>query len=132
MQKTDLKTKKLDNISIWLSGLCVFHCLALPIITIGIPLFGEFFDGHYHAIMLFLIIPISAIALFRGFHNHRRILISIIGFFGVLMILIGGTFIHSEYSALVDSLFTISGSIILALAHFLNNRAGHYHSVSCE
>jgi hypothetical protein len=132
MQKTDLKTKKLDNISIWLSGFCVIHCLALPVITIGIPLFGGFFDRHYHAIMLFLIVPISVVALFRGFHNHRKILISGLGCFGVVMILIGGTIMHNQYSALTDSLITISGSVILALAHFLNNRTDHHHSVSCK
>ena len=132
MQKTDLKTKKLDNISIWLSGFCVIHCLALPVITIGIPLFGEFFDKHYHAIMLFLIIPISVLALYRGFHNHRKILISGLGCFGIVMILIGGTIIHNQYSTLTDSLITISGSVILALAHFLNNRTDHHHSVSCK
>lgn len=132
MHKINHKTKKLDNLSIWLSGLCILHCLALPIITIGIPLLGEFFGEHYHAIMLFVIIPISLVALYRGYRNHKNTLIACLGCFGILMILLGGTIIHYQYNLLTDSLFTVSGSLALSLAHYYNNRIGHYHSVSCQ
>ncbi|MDA9109900.1 MerC domain-containing protein [Woeseiaceae bacterium] len=132
MHKINHKTKKLDNLSIWLSGLCILHCLALSIITISIPLFGEFFGRHYHAIMLFVIIPISLVALYRGYRNHKNTPITCLGCFGILMILFGGTIIHNQYSLLADSLFTISGSLALSLAHYYNNRISHYHSVSCQ
>ena len=132
MHKTNHKTRKLDSISIWLSGICILHCLALPITTIAIPVFGEFFGGHYHAIILFIIIPVSLVALYRGYRNHRKILIACLGCLGIFIIFIGATIIHYQYNSLTDSVFTIFGSLLLSLAHYYNNRIGHYHSVSCQ
>ena len=120
-----------DSNSFVLGGVDGFHLRgreSAPCLSIV----NQFAAEHGFNQVLFLIIPISVVALSRGFHNHRKILISGLGCFGVVMILIGGTIIHNQYSALTDSLITISGSVILALAHFLNNRTDHHHSVSCK
>ena len=39
---------------------------------------------------------------------------------------VGGTAAHANYGVLADTLLTMAGSLILATAHFFNNRlAGH-------
>lgn len=124
--------KNLDGISIWLSSICLIHCLTLPLITISIPFFGKYMEGHFHSLMLFIVIPISIIALTKGYQNHKNIIIVIVGLFGGITVIIGATYVHymSNYSS--DTLVTISGSVLLALAHFFNNRSSHYHPESCK
>ena len=126
------RTKNLDSISIWLSSICLIHCLTLPLITISIPLFGNYMESHFHSLMLFIVIPVSIVALARGYKNHKNIIIFIAGFFGVISITFGATYIHHMSNSSSDTLITISGSVILALAHFFNNRSSHYHAASCE
>ena len=84
-------------------------------------------EGHFHSLMLFIVIPISIIALTKGYQNHKNIIIVIVGLFGGITVIIGATYVHymSNYSR--DTLVTISGSVLLALAHFFNNRSSHYH-----
>jgi hypothetical protein len=132
MQKNKPKTKKLDNLSIWLSGICMMHCLALPLITISVPLISEIFNTHYHEIMLFIVIPISSIALFKGFKYHRKAQIVFTGFFGAFLIIIGATVIHDQYDGFTESLFTITGSLLLALTHFINSRNSHHNHKACQ
>ncbi len=126
------RTRNLDGISIWLSSICLIHCLTLPLITISIPLFGKYMEGHFHSLMLFIVIPVSIVALTKGYQNHKNIIIVIFGLFGGIGVILGATYIHymSNYSS--DTLITISGSMVLALAHFFNNRSSHYHSKSCR
>ena len=132
MQKNGKKTKKLDNLSIWLSGVCLIHCLALPLITISIPLIDKFFNKHYHEIMLFIIIPVSFAALYRGFKNHRKAPIVFTGFIGAFLIIIGATIIHEQYGGFTESLFTVTGSLVLALSHFNNSRMSHHGHRTCQ
>ena len=132
MQKNKPKTKKLDNLSIWLSGICMMHCLALPLITISVPLISEIFNTHYHEIMLFIVIPISSIALFKGFKYHRKAPIVFTGFFGAFLIIIGATVIHDQYDGFTESLFTITGSLLLALTHFMKSRNSHHKHKACQ
>ena len=132
MQKNKPKIRKLDNLSIWLSGICMMHCLALPLITISVPLISEIFNTHYHEIMLFIVIPISSIALFKGFKYHRKAQIVFTGFFGAFLIIIGATVIHDRYDGFTESLFTITGSLLLALTHFINSRNSHHNHKACQ
>ena len=125
------ETKKLVGISIWLSSLCFLHCLTLPLITISIPLFGKYMESHFHSLMLFIVIPISIVALTRGYKNHNNIIIVILGLFGGMLVTFGATYIHYKSNS-SDALITISGSIFLAIAHFFNNRSSHLHSEPCK
>ena len=126
MTDTNNKTKKLDNISIYISGFCLIHCLAFPILSLSIPVYGFFTESHFHEILLFFIIPISSFALYRGFKNHKnRHVISagiIVGVLGFLC----ATILHNQANHTYELTITAIGSILLALAHFNNNRISHY------
>ena len=67
MTDTNNKTKTLDNISIYISGFCLIHSLAFPVLSASIPVYGFFTENHFHEVLLFFIIPISSFALYRGF-----------------------------------------------------------------
>jgi len=117
-------TDLLDRTAIVLSGLCVIHCLALPLLIIVAPFLGEFVDGHLHAQMLVIVLPLSGGALALGFRRHRNIRIVIAGVVGMLLLTLGGTIMHDQFGIVADRLFTITGAITLAVCHWFNSRAG--------
>tara|TARA_Y100001936_G_scaffold29603_1_gene27818 strand:- start:1123 stop:1503 length:381 start_codon:yes stop_codon:yes gene_type:complete len=126
MTDTNIKTKKLDNISIYISGFCLIHCLTFPILSVSIPFYGFFTENHFHEILLFLIIPISSFALYRGFKNHKNRRIISVGIIGGILVFLGATILHNQANSSYELIITAIGSVLLALAHFNNNRVSHY------
>ena len=61
-------SRYLDRIAISLSTICIVHCLAMPFVVAILPVaaltFGN--DGHFHALMLWLVVPTSAIGFSLG------------------------------------------------------------------
>ena len=127
MNKPHNRTKRLDRISIWMSVACLFQCLVFPILTISLPVFGSYYNYHFHAIMLFFIIPISAIAFYYGFKHHRNKNILVVGFFGAFFLILGATLVHNYLDNIFDVVITITGSFFLAAAHFNNHQMTHTH-----
>jgi hypothetical protein len=111
----------LDGLAVALSALCLLHCLALPLVVVGVPFLAQFSEGHLHAQVLVIVLPLSAIALSLGFRRHRSTRIVLGGALGMLLLIVGATVAHSELGIVADRLFTISGSLVLATAHFFNS-----------
>ncbi|MBJ89033.1 MAG: hypothetical protein CMO98_04150 [Woeseia sp.] len=112
----------LDQGAVALSGLCLLHCLFLPLTIAGLPFFSRFSDNHLHVEMLVVVIPISVIALWAGFRIHQNISIVISGLVGLLLLTIGGTIMHAAHGEIADRVLTVMGSVILALTHYRNYR----------
>ena len=115
-------TEILDRTAIVLSGLCVVHCLTLPLLIVFAPVLGQFAEGHLHAQMLLLVLPLSTGALALGFRHHRNGQIIVAGLIGMLLLTVGGTVVHDQFGLVADRMFTISGAIILAISHWFNSR----------
>jgi hypothetical protein len=112
----------LDKAAVALSGLCLLHCLLVPVIITALPIFSQFSERHLHAEMLVIVLPISLIALTIGFRRHANKRIVGWGIVGLLLLIVGATFAHNLYGVLADRLLTIGGSVILAVAHYRNSR----------
>ncbi len=112
----------LDRTAVALSGLCLLHCLALPVVIVLLPFANELGDGHWHAQMLIVVVPVSVVAFALGFRHHRSGQVMAVGALGLLLLVIGGTVVHTHYGIAADRAFTMAGSLILAIAHFHNNR----------
>jgi len=112
----------LDRAAIALSGLCVLHCLATPLVLLMLPLLGQFSDSHFHLQMLVVVVPVSALALSLGYRKHRRSSVLVTGAAGLLLLYIGGTWMHDEYGIFADRASTIAASLLLATAHYFNSR----------
>jgi len=119
-------TGLLDRAAILLSGLCVVHCLALPILIVATPFFGQLADGHLHAQMLIIVLPLSTGALALGFRQHRNLRIIVAGVAGMLLLALGGTVMHNQFGIAADRAFTMTGAVILAFSHWFNSRAGRH------
>lgn len=122
MPKPPRKTEWLDGAAVLLSALCLLHCLALPLIVAGLPLLAQYSDTHLHAQVLVVVIPLSVAALGLGFRHHRKAWILWAGAAGLAILVAGATVAHASFGARVDSIVTVCGSIVLAVAHYYNSR----------
>ena len=54
-------TDKLDKAAVILSGICLVHCLAFPLLIALFPVFGFSFVSHttFHQIILVVVVPTS-------------------------------------------------------------------------
>ena len=114
-------TSWLDGAAVGLSALCLIHCLALPFLVAGLPFLAQFSEGHLHAQMLVVVLPLSIVALGLGFRHHRLYWILVAGALGMLTLAIGATVAHARWGLAADRSFTIVGALILATAHFYNS-----------
>jgi len=120
-QNTPKKTNWLDGAAVVLSALCLVHCLALPLIVIGVPFLAQFSESHLHLQMLVIVLPLSTIALAIGFRRHRNSRVLSAGIVGMLLLVIGATVAHTQLGLIADRTFTICGSLTLATAHYFNS-----------
>jgi hypothetical protein len=120
-QSMSKSTKWLDGAAVGLSALCLIHCLALPLLVAGLPFLAQFEEGHLHAQMLVVVLPLSVVALGLGFRHHRSVRIVLAGVLGMITLVVGATLAHTRLGLTADRVFTIAGALILATAHFYNS-----------
>jgi len=115
----------LDASAVGLSGLCLAHCLALPVAAAFLPVLGAWAEAEWlHLAFLAAAVPISAMALVRS-GGWRAPLV-----FGLALVGIGlltsGVFLAPNEGA--ELAMTVAGGLALATAHSLNwRRLGHHH-----
>ncbi|WAC46900.1 MerC domain-containing protein [Asticcacaulis sp. SL142] len=110
-------TQMLDAASIGLSGLCLAHCLILPVLAAGLPVFGQFSESELiHQVLVLIAAPLSVWAFWRsgGWRDYR-----ISGFGGLGIFLLG---IAAFYPPLLpyEAPLSIVGALMLAAAHLIN------------
>jgi hypothetical protein len=121
MNQTPAKpTDWLDGAAVGLSGLCLLHCLALPFFVGALPLLMPFSESHLHAQMLFVAVPLSAVAIGLGYARHRNARVLFAALAGMSLLVVGATVAHGSLGLVADRLFTVSGSLVLAAAHLWN------------
>lgn len=105
-----------DLAAIGLSGLCLVHCLALPIVAAILPLAGVWAEAPWvHWAFAFAAAPISLWALTR-----RPALAPLaLGLSGLALLFAGAAEFPSHDS---ETIVTVTGGLMLSLAHILNWR----------
>ena len=120
-------TDWLDGAAIGLSGLCLLHCLALPIFVGALPMLAPFSDSHLHAQMLYFAVPLSVVAVGIGYSRHRNARVVLAAVAGISLLVVGATVAHGSLGVVADRAFTISGSLVLAAAHLWNGLLSRRH-----
>ena len=111
-----------DASAVGLSGLCLAHCLALPLVAASSPLVATWAEAEWvHAVVIALAAPISILSLWRKGRGATVIALSATG----LAFLTAGA-LHWPTAAL-ETQITVAGSLILAAAHLINWRRRHAH-----
>ena len=113
-----------DKAAISVSGLCLVHCLALPLLVAFYPvafvlaLSEEFF----HWAMVMIAIPISTTSLFVGCQKHEKRQGLLLG--GIALLLLTAPFAapHEAINEQMEVVVTVLGALLLATAHIMNFR----------
>lgn len=125
LPRRSVMTRLLDASAISLSGLCMVHCLALPIAAAFLPLLGAWAHADWvHVAFLAAAAPVSLVALGRsGAWRDARILLLALA--GLLLLTMGVLGWPSEAS---ETTVTVLGGLSLSLAHLINwKRHAHRH-----
>ena len=112
----------LDNAAVALSGICLLHCLTLPILIALLPFLGQIGEEHFHVQMLLVVLPVSMVAFMLGFRRHHVKSVFAWGIIGMLLLSIGATVVHGSFGLVADRIVTVCAALILAFAHYFNNR----------
>jgi len=124
-------TDWLDGAAVGLSGLCLLHCLALPFLVGALPILLPFSAGHLHVQMLFIVVPLSILAIGTGFAGHRNVRVVLGAATGLILLTIGATVAHDSLGIVADRAFSIIGAVVLAIAHFYNGLLARRHRAAC-
>ena len=115
----------LDRASIGLSVICVLHCFATPILLAFAPslLALPVADEKFHAVLIFLILPASIVALTLGCRRHGDMSVFHWGCSGLIVLL--GTLLlgHDLLGDSGEKIMTVFGSGLVVVGHVLNFRS---------
>lgn len=122
---TAMRLKGFDGLAMSLSGLCLVHCLALPVLALSLPIIGVLSDAEWvHWMFVALAVPASMLAFLTG--SGRRSW-SLIGLAAIgLGLLVGGAAGWPDHAG--ETAVTVAGGLVLASVHWVNwRRTRHVH-----
>ena len=122
----------LDKTAISLSSVCALHCLLLPVGLALLPPLATMPFGHesFHQVLIFLILPLSLIALTLGCKRHRQWQVFAVGLVGCGVLLIIAAVGHDFMGETVEKVATVIGSCLVAVGHLINFR--RCRQIDCE
>ena len=129
--------RRLDAAGLAISGICLVHCLALPLVAVLVPAaafgFDHDTDHAFHWVLLGLAAPISSLALWRGAVRTSNWRWLKLGSVGLLLMLLGVLHVFGANSEVAVTMF---GVTLLAFAHVKNflqtyhrSHAGHSYAI---
>ncbi len=113
---------RMDRVGITLSGLCLLHCVAGLLLVTVLGIGGQWLLAPViHRIGLALAIAVGLLTIGVGVLRHGQLPPLIVGTIGLLL-MGGGLFVEH---GMEEAVLTISGVVLLAVAHILNLRHAH-------
>jgi hypothetical protein len=117
---------RLDRTAIWLSSLCLVHCLAVPATIVLTPSLNIWFSDTetlIHWILLIFALPVSMLALWRGYQNEKNISNFALGTIGLALMFLAVIHVLGED---MEIPLTVIGAIFVLIAH-VKNLTQHQH-----
>ena len=113
-----------DRAAICFSSLCILHCLLLPLLLVAYPIgiVLTLSDEIFHQIMVFLAVPLSLVSLYVGYGHHKRNQVIVFGGIGLVILVLPLVVPHELISESGETWLTVSGALILCMAHVVNFR----------
>jgi hypothetical protein len=114
----------LDRFAILTAGLCMLHCLAMPLLLVLIPVLASttMAENSFHRTMLLFVLPASSIALLIGCRRHKDLRVLALGLSGLAQIVAAAYFGHDWLGETGEKAITVVGSALLAAGHLRNYR----------
>ncbi len=113
-----------DRAAICFSGLCILHCLLLPVLLVAYPIgiLVTLSDEMFHQIMVSVALPLSLVSLNVGYGHHKRNQLIVFGSVGLGMLMLPLVVPHELISETEETWLTVAGALIVCLAHVVNFR----------
>lgn len=112
----------LDRAGIWLSSLCLLHCLATIILVSALGVGGQFLLApEIHRYGLVIALVIAAVAIGWGALRHRKAAPFVTAMMGLTFM--GGALAVPH--GLEEAILTIIGVALVSTGHILNLRHSH-------
>ena len=126
------RQRTLDALAVSLSGLCLIHCLALPLALTLFPIFASTLadDALFHGLLYLAVLPTSCLAFVLGYRHHRDRSLIVVGGVGLLILGVAALLGHDLFGHSGERWVTSLGGLVLAAAHVINyrhSRAEHQH-----
>ena len=112
----------LDRVAISASGICAIHCLCLPLILSILPALGATFFGQeaFHVVLLWLVIPLSVVALTMGCRKHKNWVVGVLGLVGLALLIVAAVFGHDFLGETGERFATLAGALFIGVGHYRN------------
>lgn len=109
------KVSVLDSSAIGLSGLCLIHCLALPVVSAFLPLAGTLAEIEWiHKVLVLIALPVTLLAIFR--HGATKVGVTfIVPALAGLGLLLSAAFVEALHD--LETPLTVAGAVLLSAAH---------------
>ncbi|MEQ1664997.1 MAG: MerC domain-containing protein [Bdellovibrionales bacterium] len=142
MLRNRLKMRKKLNWDFWgvlVSGLCMVHCIAVPIVILLFPALGMELvprEDLTHVFLFAFILGVAGVAFISGFRVHGKWQPVFWLIAGMIFVIYATFFAHRQLGHMWEPVFAIIGSLFLIRAHILNHRCkkcerehahGHHH-----
>jgi hypothetical protein len=120
----------LDKAGIFVSVLCLIHCIALPVALPLLQMIGlqaslnVSTNETLHLILAFLLLGIGGFAFFIGYIRHRAIMPLLLGVFGTSLLFVGALNPRLLLSESESHALTIFATFVLIFAHWKNRKEG--------
>lgn len=117
-------TSALDKLAVSTSAVCAIHCLCLPLLLGAFPALGATFfgDESFHVLLLWLVIPLSVVALSLGCRVHKDTLVVILGLSGLVALVAAAGLGHSILGEDGERIMTLLGAGAISAGHIRNFR----------
>lgn len=111
-----------DRMGISASGLCVAHCLMLPVSVIFLPGLGLGFLAQEitHQILALLLMGAGICAFIPGYRRHGRLWVLAVALLSWVILAFAAFAAGEMVGELWETLFTLSASAMLIGAHLKN------------
>ena len=122
--RSRIDSTTLDGVAISISALCVLHCLLTPVAVVAFPILASslWASHEFHAWLLALILPSSALALYLGCRRHRDGAVLGLGLTGMTVLIAPAGLGPEVLTELGEVVVTSAGGTLLAVSHVLNYR----------
>lgn len=115
-----LKAATIDGLAISLSGLCLVHCLVLPVLAATLPIVGVWAEAKWlHKAFVVAAFPLSLLRLTSKSANVAIAALIVSG----LWFLFAGAFVEQLHD--FETLLTVLGGTMLAAGHALGWMRAH-------
>lgn len=118
LNKSAHADKRADMAGAVMSGICVVHCVLLPLALVALGIDGAFVHGPgwLHWLLLVMALPVSFVAFALGIARHQHMAPIIAGTVGFL-VMGAGAMLDAGTTA---TALSVGGGLVVMVAHYRN------------